>query len=152
VELREQMPKIDIENLPLDRSTGYPTPFSKAVEGRERNTRGRGSCPLSRYDMKVVHDEKGYRRLHRYTRKDGTPSKWKRLTNGRFGSCATIKFSFVPEFQSSRGERFLRILSYPETDACDEREAIAACAEVGDHIEEVRYRRPCGRRPLSLTV
>src|SRR5215510_4929202 len=30
------MPKIDIDKVPLDRSTGYPPPFNKAVEGRER--------------------------------------------------------------------------------------------------------------------
>ena len=37
------MPKIDIENLPLDRSTGYPVPFNKAVEGRERKRLGRAA-------------------------------------------------------------------------------------------------------------
>jgi uncharacterized cupin superfamily protein len=37
------MPKIDIENLPLDRATGYPAPFNKAVEGRERKRIGRAS-------------------------------------------------------------------------------------------------------------
>jgi uncharacterized cupin superfamily protein len=37
------MPKIDIENLPLDRSTGYPPPFNKAVEGRERKRIGRAA-------------------------------------------------------------------------------------------------------------
>jgi uncharacterized cupin superfamily protein len=43
VELREQTPKIDIHNLPLDRSTGYPPPFNKAVEGRERKRLGRAA-------------------------------------------------------------------------------------------------------------
>src|SRR5262245_37035174 len=38
---RKQMPKIDIDNVPLDRSTGYPPPFNKAVEGRERKRIGR---------------------------------------------------------------------------------------------------------------
>ena len=37
------MPKIDIENLSLDRSTGYPAPFNKAVEGRERKRIGRAA-------------------------------------------------------------------------------------------------------------
>jgi uncharacterized cupin superfamily protein len=37
------MPKIDIENLPFDRSTGYPPPFNKAVEGRERKRLGRAA-------------------------------------------------------------------------------------------------------------
>ena len=37
------MPKIDIDTLPLDRSTGYPPPFNKAVEGRERQRLGRAA-------------------------------------------------------------------------------------------------------------
>jgi len=37
------MPKIDIDKLPLDRSTGYPPPFNKAVEGRERKRLGRAA-------------------------------------------------------------------------------------------------------------
>jgi uncharacterized cupin superfamily protein len=43
LELREQMPKIDIAALPLDRTTGYPPPFNKAVEGRERKRLGRAA-------------------------------------------------------------------------------------------------------------
>jgi uncharacterized cupin superfamily protein len=39
----EQMPKVDIDTLPLDRSTGYPPPFNKAVEGRERQRLGRAA-------------------------------------------------------------------------------------------------------------
>jgi uncharacterized cupin superfamily protein len=30
------MPKIDIDNIPIDTATGYPSPFNKAVEGRSR--------------------------------------------------------------------------------------------------------------------
>jgi uncharacterized cupin superfamily protein len=39
----ERMPKIDIEKLPLDRSTGYPPPFDKVVEGRSRQRLGRAA-------------------------------------------------------------------------------------------------------------
>jgi uncharacterized cupin superfamily protein len=34
------MPKIDIEKIALDTSTGYPPPFNKAVEGRARKRLG----------------------------------------------------------------------------------------------------------------
>ena len=34
------MPKIDIEKIALDTSTGYPSPFNKAVEGRSRKRLG----------------------------------------------------------------------------------------------------------------
>jgi uncharacterized cupin superfamily protein len=37
------MPKIDIDKLPLERSTGYPPPFNKAVEGRARKRLGRAA-------------------------------------------------------------------------------------------------------------
>jgi uncharacterized cupin superfamily protein len=37
------MPKIDIDKLPIDVSTGYPPPFRKAVEGRGRKRLGRAS-------------------------------------------------------------------------------------------------------------
>lgn len=30
------MPKIDIDKIPIDTSTGYPPPFDKAVQGRSR--------------------------------------------------------------------------------------------------------------------
>jgi uncharacterized cupin superfamily protein len=35
------VPKINIEELPLDRSTTYPPPFDKAVKGRARKRLGR---------------------------------------------------------------------------------------------------------------
>ncbi len=35
------MPKIDIEKIAVDTSTGYPPPFNKAVEGRSRKRIGR---------------------------------------------------------------------------------------------------------------
>jgi uncharacterized cupin superfamily protein len=34
------MPKIEIEKLPVDTSTGYPSPFNKAVDGRSRRRLG----------------------------------------------------------------------------------------------------------------
>jgi len=37
------MPKIDIEKIALDTSTGYPSPFNKAVEGRSRKRLGRAA-------------------------------------------------------------------------------------------------------------
>jgi uncharacterized cupin superfamily protein len=37
------MPKIDIDKIPLDASTGYPAPFRKAVEGRARKRLGRAA-------------------------------------------------------------------------------------------------------------
>jgi len=37
------MPKIDIDKLPFDRSTGYPPPFNRAVEGRARKRIGRAA-------------------------------------------------------------------------------------------------------------
>jgi uncharacterized cupin superfamily protein len=30
------MPKIDIDKIPIDTATGYPSPFNKAIEGRSR--------------------------------------------------------------------------------------------------------------------
>lgn len=35
------MPKIDIDKVPIDTATGYPSPFNKAVEGRSRKRLGR---------------------------------------------------------------------------------------------------------------
>ncbi|MEI9803657.1 MAG: cupin domain-containing protein [Pseudolabrys sp.] len=35
------MPKIDIDKVPVDTSTGYPPPHNKAVEGRSRKRLGR---------------------------------------------------------------------------------------------------------------
>ena len=37
------MPKIDIEKISVDTSTGYPSPFNKAVEGRSRKRLGRAA-------------------------------------------------------------------------------------------------------------
>jgi uncharacterized cupin superfamily protein len=37
------MPKIDIDQIPLDTSTNYPPPFNKAVEGRARKRLGRAA-------------------------------------------------------------------------------------------------------------
>jgi uncharacterized cupin superfamily protein len=35
------MPKIDIDKLPVERSSSYPAPFNKVVEGRARQRLGR---------------------------------------------------------------------------------------------------------------
>ena len=37
------MPKIDIDKIQIDISTGYPPPFNKAVEGRSRKRLGRAA-------------------------------------------------------------------------------------------------------------
>jgi uncharacterized cupin superfamily protein len=37
------MPKIDIDKIPPDTATGYPSPFNKAVEGRARKRFGRAA-------------------------------------------------------------------------------------------------------------
>jgi uncharacterized cupin superfamily protein len=37
------MPKIDIGKIAIDTSTGYPSPFNKAVEGRSRKRLGRAA-------------------------------------------------------------------------------------------------------------
>ena len=37
------MPKIDIEKIPIDTSTGYPPSFNKAVEGRSRKRLARAA-------------------------------------------------------------------------------------------------------------
>src|SRR5262245_65814716 len=46
------MRKIDIDNVPLDRSTGYPPPFNKAVEGRERKRIGR-TAGLTQFGVNI---------------------------------------------------------------------------------------------------
>jgi len=46
------MPKIDIDNVPLDRSTGYPPPYNKAVEGRERKRIGR-TAGLTQFGVNI---------------------------------------------------------------------------------------------------
>ena len=46
------MPKIDIDKVPLDRSTGYPAPFNKAVEGRERKRIGR-TAGLTQFGVNI---------------------------------------------------------------------------------------------------
>jgi uncharacterized cupin superfamily protein len=37
------MPKIDIDKVPIDTSTGYPPPFNRAVEGRSRKRLARAA-------------------------------------------------------------------------------------------------------------
>jgi len=37
------MPKVDIDKIALDTSTGYPPPFNKVVEGRSRKRLGRAA-------------------------------------------------------------------------------------------------------------
>jgi uncharacterized cupin superfamily protein len=46
------MPKIDIDKVPLDTSTGYPSPFDKAVEGRVRKRLGR-AAGLSQFGVNL---------------------------------------------------------------------------------------------------
>jgi uncharacterized cupin superfamily protein len=52
------MPKIDIETLPLDRSTGYPPPFNKAVEGRARKRLAR-AAGLTQFGVNICTLEPG---------------------------------------------------------------------------------------------
>ena len=58
------MPKIDIDNVPLDRSTGYPPPYNKAVEGRERKRIGR-TAGLTQFGVNIC------------TLKPGDAAAWK---------------------------------------------------------------------------
>jgi len=46
------MPKIDISKVPLDTATGYPPPFNKAVEGRQRKRLGR-AAGLSQFGVNI---------------------------------------------------------------------------------------------------
>jgi uncharacterized cupin superfamily protein len=52
------MPKIDIDKLPLDRSSGYPPPFNKAVEGRARKRLGR-AAGLTQFGVNLCTLEPG---------------------------------------------------------------------------------------------
>jgi uncharacterized cupin superfamily protein len=47
------MPKIDIENVPLDTRTGYPPPYSKLVAGRSRKRIGR-AAGLDQFGVNVT--------------------------------------------------------------------------------------------------
>jgi uncharacterized cupin superfamily protein len=46
------MPKIDIDKIPIDTSTGYPPPYNKAVEGRSRKRLAR-AAGLSQFGVNV---------------------------------------------------------------------------------------------------
>jgi len=46
------MPKIDIDKIPIDTSTGYPVPFNEAVEGRARKRLGR-AAGLSQFGVNI---------------------------------------------------------------------------------------------------
>ena len=46
------MPKIDVDKVPIDTSTGYPPPFNKAVEGRARKRLAR-FAGLSQFGVNV---------------------------------------------------------------------------------------------------
>lgn len=46
------MPKIDIDKIPLDTATGYPSPFNKAVEGRARRRLAR-AAGLTQFGVNV---------------------------------------------------------------------------------------------------
>jgi uncharacterized cupin superfamily protein len=46
------MPKIDIDKIPLDASTGYPPPFNKAVAGRARKRLAR-TAGLTQFGVNI---------------------------------------------------------------------------------------------------
>ena len=46
------MPKIDIDKIPIDQSTGYPPSFNKAVEGRSRKRLAR-AAGLTQFGVNV---------------------------------------------------------------------------------------------------
>jgi uncharacterized cupin superfamily protein len=46
------MPKIDIDKIPMDTATRYPSPFNKAVEGRSRKRLGR-AAGLTQFGVNV---------------------------------------------------------------------------------------------------
>jgi uncharacterized cupin superfamily protein len=46
------MPKIDIDKVPVDAATGYPSPFNKAVEGRSRKRLAR-AAGLTQFGVNV---------------------------------------------------------------------------------------------------
>ena len=46
------MPKIDIDKIPIDQSTGYPPPFNKAVEGRSHKRLAR-AAGLTQFGVNV---------------------------------------------------------------------------------------------------
>jgi uncharacterized cupin superfamily protein len=52
------MPKIDIDALPLHRTTGYPAPFDKLVEGRARKRLGR-AAGLTQFGVNICTLEPG---------------------------------------------------------------------------------------------
>jgi uncharacterized cupin superfamily protein len=52
------MPKIDIDTLPVDRSTAYPPPFDKAVAGRARKRLAR-AAGLTQFGVNVCTLEPG---------------------------------------------------------------------------------------------
>lgn len=47
-----EMPKIDIDKIAIDTSTGYPPPFNKAVEGRSRKRLAR-AAGLTQYGVNI---------------------------------------------------------------------------------------------------
>lgn len=50
--VQNEMPKIDIDKVPLDTATGYPPPFNKAVEGRARKRLAR-AAGLTQFGVNV---------------------------------------------------------------------------------------------------
>ena len=52
------MPKIDIDKIPVDRSTNYPKPFDKVVEGRSRKRLAR-TAGLSQFGVNICTLEPG---------------------------------------------------------------------------------------------
>jgi uncharacterized cupin superfamily protein len=52
------MPKIDIQALPVDTSTGYPEPFRRAVDGRSRRRLG-NAVGLSQFGVNLARLKPG---------------------------------------------------------------------------------------------
>ena len=69
------MPKIDINTLPLDRSTGYPPPLNKAVEGRERQRLGR-AAGLTQFGVNICTLKPGASSSQRHWHEKELRSEW----------------------------------------------------------------------------
>ena len=59
------MPKIDIDMIALDTSTGYPSPFNKAVEGRSRKRLAR-AAELTQFGVNICTLKPGAASSHRH--------------------------------------------------------------------------------------
>src|SRR3979411_903265 len=66
------------------------------------------------------------------------------LTDCRLCGAPHLELAFIPKLQSTRGQCFGRVITHPEPNTRNYREAIASCAKVRDDVEEIRHRRPVG--------